>query len=93
VEARGGVEVRSLGMDLGMGFERWELQRGAKLERGAARNGERRVVVCEAGELSITIGSTEHRIKAGEAAVIDAAARPAFESRARGVSIVYSACG
>jgi transcriptional regulator with XRE-family HTH domain len=93
VEARGGVELRSLGMDLGIGFERWELQRGAKLERGAGRNGERRVVVCESGELSITVGPTEHRLRAGEVAVIDAAARPAFESRGRGISVVYSACG
>jgi transcriptional regulator with XRE-family HTH domain len=92
-EARGGVELRSLGMDLGIGFERWELSRGARLERGAGRNGERRVVVCEAGELSITVGQAEHRLRAGEVAVIDAAARPAFESRGRGVSIVYSACG
>jgi transcriptional regulator with XRE-family HTH domain len=67
--------------------------RGARLERGAGRNGERRVVVCEAGELSITVGPTEHRLRAGEVAVIDAAARPAFESRGRGISIVYSACG
>jgi quercetin dioxygenase-like cupin family protein len=80
-------------MDLGIGFERWELARGARLERGAGRNGERRVVVCEAGELSITVGQAEHRLRAGEVAVIDAAARPAFESRGRGVSIVYSACG
>ncbi|HEX2875925.1 MAG TPA: helix-turn-helix domain-containing protein [Polyangiaceae bacterium] len=92
-EARGGVELRSLGMDLGIGFERWELQRGAKVERGAGRNGERRVVVCESGELSITVGPTEHRLRAGEVAVIDAAARPAFESRGRGISVVYSACG
>jgi XRE family transcriptional regulator, regulator of sulfur utilization len=92
-EARGGVELRSLGMDLGIGFERWELSRGARLERGAGRNGERRVVVCESGELCITVGQAEHRLRAGEAAVIDAAARPAFESRGRGVSIVYSACG
>ena len=92
-EERGGVQLRSLGMDLGIGFERWELARGARLERGAGRNGERRVVVCEAGELSITVGQAEHRLRAGEVAVIDAAARPAFESRGRGVSIVYSACG
>jgi XRE family transcriptional regulator, regulator of sulfur utilization len=92
-EARGGVELRSLGMDLGIGFERWELSRGSKLERGAGRNGERRVVVCEAGELAITVGQSEHRLKAGEVAVIDAAARPAFESRGRGVSVVYTACG
>jgi transcriptional regulator with XRE-family HTH domain len=92
-EERGGVELRGVGVDLGIGFERWELARGARLERGAARNGERRVVVCEAGELSITIGAAEHRLKAGDVAVIDAAARPAFESRGRGVSIVYSACG
>lgn len=93
VEARAGVELRSLGMDLGIGFERWELARGARLERGAGRNGERRVVVCEAGELSITVGQAEHRLRAGEVAVIDAAVRPAFESRGRGISIVYSACG
>lgn len=92
-EERGGVELRALGMDLGIGFERWELSRGAKLERGAARNGERRVVICEAGELAITVGQAEHRLRAGDIAVIDAAARPAFESRGRGVSIVYSACG
>jgi transcriptional regulator with XRE-family HTH domain len=92
-EARGGVELRSLGMDLGIGFERWELAKGAKLERGSGRNGERRVVVCESGELSIIVGQAEHRLRAGEVAVIDAAARPAFESRGRGVSIVYSACG
>jgi transcriptional regulator with XRE-family HTH domain len=92
-EARGGVELRSLGMDLGIGFERWELSRGARLERGAGRHGERRIVVCEAGELSITVGQAEHRLKAGDVAVIDAGARPAFESRGRGVSIVYSACG
>jgi quercetin dioxygenase-like cupin family protein len=51
------------------------------------------VVVCEAGELSITVGTSEHRLRAGELAVIDAAARPAFESRGRGVSIVYSVAG
>ena len=45
-EERGGVELRSLGGDLGIGFERWEIARGARLERGAGRNGERRVVVC-----------------------------------------------
>lgn len=92
-EARGGVELRSLGMDLGIGFERWELQRGARLERGAGRNGERRVVVCETGELAITVGPAEHRLRAGEVAVIDAAAKPTFESRGRGVSVAYSACG
>lgn len=92
-EERGGVELRSLGMELGIGFERWELSRGARLERGAGRHGERRVVVCESGELRITVGQAEHRLRAGEVAVIDAAARPAFESRSRGISIVYSACG
>jgi transcriptional regulator with XRE-family HTH domain len=92
-ETRGGVELRSLGMDLGIGFERWELARGARLERASGRHGERRVVVCESGELSIVVGQAEHRLKAGEVAVIDAAARPTFESRGRGVSIVYSASG
>lgn len=92
-EARAGVELRTLGVELSVGFERWELARGARLERGAGRHGERRVVVCEAGELSITVGTTEHRLRAGELAVIDAAARPAFESRGRGVSIVYSVAG
>lgn len=92
-EQRVGVELRSLGMDSGIGFERWELSRGARLERAAGRNGERRVVMCESGELSITVGQAEHRLRAGEVAVIDAAARPAFESRSRGVSVVYSACG
>jgi transcriptional regulator with XRE-family HTH domain len=92
-EQRGGVELRALGMDLGIGFERWELARGARLERGAGRSGERRVVVCETGELSILVGQAEHRLKAGDVAVIDAAVRPAFESRGRGVSVVYSACG
>jgi transcriptional regulator with XRE-family HTH domain len=92
-EERAGVELRSLGMDLGIGFERWELSRGARLERGAGRHGERRVVVCETGELAITVGQTEHRLRAGEVAVIDAAVRPSFESRGRGVSIVYSASG
>src|SRR6185503_5918602 len=58
-EERGGVELRALGMDLSIGFERWELSRGAKLDRGAARNGERRVVICEAGELAITVGQAE----------------------------------
>ncbi len=92
-EERGGVELRTLGVDLGVGFERWELARGARLERSAGRHGERRVVVCEAGEVSITVGTSEHRLRAGELAVIDAAARPAFESRGRGVSIVYSVAG
>lgn len=92
-EQRTGVELRMLGADLGVGFERWELDRGARLERGSGRHGERRVVVCEAGELSITVGASSHRLKAGEVAVIDAAARPAFESRGRGVSIVYSVAG
>jgi transcriptional regulator with XRE-family HTH domain len=92
-EAKAGIELRALGVDLGVGFERWELARGARLERASGRNGERRVVVCEAGELSITIGSSEHRLRAGEIAVIEAAARPAFESRGRGVSIVYSVAG
>src|SRR3954465_1356867 len=41
-EQRSGVELRSLGMDLGIGFERWELSRGARLERGAGRNGDGR---------------------------------------------------
>ena len=82
-----------MGVDLGVGFERWELQRGARLERSAGRHGERRVVVCEVGELSITVGTSEHRLRAGEMAVIDAAVRPAFESRGRGVSIVYSVAG
>jgi transcriptional regulator with XRE-family HTH domain len=92
-EERAGVELRTLGVDLGVGFERWELARGARLERSAGRHGERRVVVCEAGEVSITVGTSEHRLRAGELAVIDAAARPAFESRGRGVSIVYSVAG
>lgn len=92
-EAKAGVELRTLGIDLGVGFERWELARGARLERAAGRHGERRVVVCESGELSITVGSSEHRVRAGEMAVIDASARPAFESRSRGVSIVYSVAG
>jgi hypothetical protein len=39
------------------------------------------------------VGQAEHRLRAGEVAVIDAAVRPAFESRSRGISIVYSACG
>ena len=89
-EARVGVELRSLGVDLGIGFERWELARGARLERHG-RSGERRVVVCEAGEVSIVIGQSEHRLRAGDMAVIDAAARPAFESRGRGAAVVYSA--
>lgn len=92
-EERAGVELRTLGVELGVGFERWELARGARLERSAGRHGERRVVVCEAGELSITVGTSEHRLRAGELAVIDAAARPAFESRGRGVSIIYSVAG
>ncbi len=92
-EQRGGVELRILGTELGVGFERWELPRGTRLERSAGRHGERRVVVCEAGELSITVGSSEQRLRAGEVAVIDAAARPAFESRGRGTSIVYSVAG
>ena len=92
-EERTGVELRTLGVELGVGFERWELQRGARLERSAGRHGERRVVVCEAGELSITVGTSEHRLRAGELAIIDAATRPAFESRSRGVSIVYSVAG
>jgi transcriptional regulator with XRE-family HTH domain len=92
-EQRGGVELRSLGGELGVGFERWELQRGARLERAAGRGGERRVVVCESGEVSITIGSSEHRLRAGDMAVIEAAARPAFESRGRGISVVYSVAG
>jgi XRE family transcriptional regulator, regulator of sulfur utilization len=92
-EAKAGVDLRTLGIDLGVGFERWELSRGARLERAAGRNGERRVVVCEAGELSITVGGSEHRLRAGEIAVIEATARPAFESRGRGVSIVYSVAG
>jgi XRE family transcriptional regulator, regulator of sulfur utilization len=92
-EERGGVELRVLGVELGVGFERWQLERGARLERAAGRHGERRVVVCEAGELSITVGGSQHRLRPGEVAVIDAAARPAFESRGRGVSIVYSVAG
>jgi transcriptional regulator with XRE-family HTH domain len=92
-EERPGVELRTLGVELSVGFERWELERGARLERGAGRHGERRVVVCESGELSITVGTSEHRLRAGEMAVIDAAARPAFESRGRGASIVYSVAG
>jgi XRE family transcriptional regulator, regulator of sulfur utilization len=92
-EAKAGVDLRTLGIDLGVGFERWELSRGARFERAAGRNGERRVVVCEAGELSITVGGSEHRLRAGEIAVIEAAVRPAFESRGRGVSIVYSVAG
>ena len=92
-EQRAGVELRTLGTELSVGFERWELGRGARLDRGAGRQGERRVVVCETGELSITVGASQHRLKAGDVAVIDAAARPAFESRGRGVSIVYSVTG
>ncbi len=92
-EDRAGWELRTLGVDLGVGFERWELKKGARFERSAGRNGERRVVVCEVGELSITVGTNEHRLRAGDMAVIDAAARPAFESRGRGVSIVYSVAG
>jgi XRE family transcriptional regulator, regulator of sulfur utilization len=92
-EERAGVELRTLGVELAVGFERWELQRGARLERSAGRHGERRVIVCEAGELSITVGTSEHRLRAGELAVIDATARPAFESRGRGVSVVYSVAG
>jgi transcriptional regulator with XRE-family HTH domain len=92
-EQRGGVELRMLGSELSVGFERWALARGARLERGAGRNGERRVVVCEVGELSITVGAASHRLRAGDVAVIDAAARPAFEARGRGVSIVYSVAG
>jgi XRE family transcriptional regulator, regulator of sulfur utilization len=92
-EERAGVELRTLGSELQVGFERWEIERGARLERGAGRHGERRVVVCEAGELSITVGASQHRLKAGDMAVIDAAARPAFESRGRGISIVYSVAG
>ena|SRR5688572_29811185 len=92
-EERVGVELRTLGSELQVGFERWEIERGARLERGAGRHGERRVVVCEAGELSITVGASQHRLKAGDMAVIDATARPAFESRGRGISIVYSVAG
>ena len=92
-EERAGVELRTLGSDLTVGFERWELGRGARLERGAGRHGERRVVVCETGELEVRVGSSSHRLKAGDMAVIDAAARPAFESRGRGISIVYSVAG
>lgn len=92
-EERAGVELRTLGSELQVGFERWEIERGARLERGAGRHGERRVVVCEAGELSITVGASQHRLKAGDMAVIDATARPAFESRGRGISIVYSVAG
>jgi transcriptional regulator with XRE-family HTH domain len=92
-EERAGVELRTLGSELQVGFERWEIERGARLERGAGRHGERRVVVCEAGELSITVGTSQHRLKAGDMAVIDATARPAFESRGRGISIVYSVAG
>jgi transcriptional regulator with XRE-family HTH domain len=92
-EQRGGSELRTLGIELTVGFERWEMARGARLERSAGRQGERRVLVCEAGELSITVGASEHRLRAGDVAVIDAAARPAFESRGRGVSIVYSVAG
>lgn len=93
VEQRGGVELRTLGAELGVGFERWELPRGARLERSAGRHGERRVVVCEAGELFIRVGAGSHRLRSGEVAVIEAAARPAFESCGRGVSIVYSVAG
>jgi len=92
-EERTGAELRALGGELGLGFERWEIARGARLERSAGRNGERRVVVCESGELSITVGAHEHRLRAGDVAVIDAAVRPSFESRGRGVSIVYSVAG
>lgn len=92
-ELRAGVELRSLAVDVGVGFERWELPRGTRLERGAGRSGERRVVVCESGELSIAVGQLEHRLRPSDVAVIEAGARPAFESRGRGVSIVYSACG
>jgi transcriptional regulator with XRE-family HTH domain len=92
-ETRGGVEIRVLGGELTVGFERWEIGRGARLERAAGRHGERRVVVCEAGELQITVGTSQHRLKSGDMAVIDAAARPAFESRGRGISIVYSVAG
>lgn len=92
-EQRAGVELRTLGSELQFGFERWEIERGARLERGAGRHGERRVVVCEAGELSIAVGVSQHRLKAGDMAVIDAAVRPAFESRGRGISIVYSVAG
>ena len=92
-EERAGAELRVLGSELPVGFERWELARGARLERGAGRHGERRVVVCETGELSITVGTSSHRLKAGDMAVIDAAARPAFENRGRGVSVVYSVAG
>lgn len=92
-EERAGVELRTLGGELGIGFERWQLERGARLERGTGRGGERRLVVCEAGELSITVGTSSHRLRAGDMALIDAAARPAFESRGRGVSIVYSVAG
>jgi transcriptional regulator with XRE-family HTH domain len=92
-EARPGAELRALGTELGLGFERWEIARGARLERSSGRNGERRVLVCESGELSITIGPSEHRLRPGDVAVIDAAVRPCFESRGRGVSIVYSVAG
>jgi transcriptional regulator with XRE-family HTH domain len=33
-EARGGAELRSLGMDLGIGFERWELGRRQSIGSG-----------------------------------------------------------
>jgi transcriptional regulator with XRE-family HTH domain len=92
-DERSGVELRTLGNELQVGFERWEMARGARLERGAGRHGERRVVVCEAGELQVTVGSSSHRLRAGDVAVIDAAARPAFESRGRGISVVYSVAG
>ncbi len=93
VEERAGTELRTLGTELGLGFERWEIPRGARLERGAGRNGERRVLVCESGELSITVGGAEHRLRPGDVAVIEVAVRPSFESRGRGSSIVYSVAG
>ena len=92
-EQRPGIELRSLGAELSVAFERWELERGARFERNAGRQGEKRVVVCESGELSINVGGSEHRLRAGDIAVLDATVRPAFESWGRGVSIVYSACG
>src|SRR6185436_5245629 len=36
-EQRGAVELRALGAELSVAFERWELPRGARLERGPGR--------------------------------------------------------
>jgi transcriptional regulator with XRE-family HTH domain len=88
-EERGGVELCTLGSQAGFHFERWKMPRSARLER-AARGGERRVLVCEAGELEITVHGRQQRLRPGDVALIDAALRPTFESRGRGVSIVYS---